>query len=550
MSNEREWWESDMSSNIIRGTAILSIGLFLSKALGLLYVIPLYSIIGKESMGLYQYAYIPYNLFLSIAISGAPLAISKYVSKYNSLGDYETGRRLLKSGIGIMMFTGITSFLVLFSLSDYIAGLVIKENEQIYTIDQIATVIRWVSFALIVVPTLSIVRGFFQGYKMFEPSAVSQLVEQIVRIAFVLTGTSFVVYILKDTTEHAMNFAVFAAFIGALAGLAVLYKYWKANVDEFDRLRATSVYSGEKVSFFEMYKEVFASLVPFVLIGVINPLYQFVDMITFNKSMVSIGLGSQTDMYLTVLNLFTHKVVMIPVMVATAFSMALIPVITEYFTNKKADEMRSTLDKIFQIMFFLTIPMVLGIIVLSSEIYTLFFEYDEYGSKILTHYVPVAILFGLATVTAAILQSIDRHRWIIFTSLLGLLVKVVINIPMIQWFQTTGAIAATTIGYVITISLNIIIISKSIHYRSSLVIRRTTLIVILSLMMFGVVWMVTRFLHQFAIAETKGLALLYVLIGATVGVVVYGYLTLKVGLMQRLFGNQLDRLKQKLVRKG
>ncbi len=106
-----------MSSNLVKGSAILTIGLFLSKALGLLYLIPFYAIVGEESIGLYQYAYIPYNIALAIAISGAPLAISKFVSKYNALGDYATGRKMLKSGMLVMAVTGVLSFLTLYLFS-------------------------------------------------------------------------------------------------------------------------------------------------------------------------------------------------------------------------------------------------------------------------------------------------------------------------------------------------------------------------------------------------------------------------------------------------
>ena len=138
-----------MSSNLVKGTAILTVGLFLSKALGLLYLIPLYAIVGEENIGLYQYAYIPYNIALAIAISGAPLAISKYVSKYNALGDYATGRKLLKSGMLVMAITGIVSFFTLYLLAEPIAQLVRRDEEQIFTVDDIAGVIRWVSYALI-----------------------------------------------------------------------------------------------------------------------------------------------------------------------------------------------------------------------------------------------------------------------------------------------------------------------------------------------------------------------------------------------------------------
>ena len=55
-------------------------------------------------------------------------------------------------------------------------------------LNEIADVIRWVSFALLVVPMMSIVRGFLQGYQKMEPTSVSQLVEQIVRIIVVLVG--------------------------------------------------------------------------------------------------------------------------------------------------------------------------------------------------------------------------------------------------------------------------------------------------------------------------------------------------------------------------
>lgn len=147
-------------SNLMKGTAILTLGMFLSKVLGLIYIFPFYAIVGQENIALYQYAYIPYSIMLAIAISGAPIAVSKFVSKYNALGDYQSGRKLMKSGIVIMLITGMLSFAALFILATPIGELVIKSDEQKFTVEQIASVIRWVSFALIVVPFMSLWRGF------------------------------------------------------------------------------------------------------------------------------------------------------------------------------------------------------------------------------------------------------------------------------------------------------------------------------------------------------------------------------------------------------
>ena len=535
-----------MSSKLVKGTAILTIGLFLSKALGLLYLIPLYAIVGKESIGLYQYAYIPYNIALAIAISGAPLGVSRFVAKYNALGDYATGRKLMKSGMYVMTLTGVLAFLSLFFLAEPIAHMVIKDKEQVFTVLQITTVIRWVSFSLLVVPLMSIVRGFLQGYNKMEPTAVSQLIEQIVRIIAVLVGAYVVVNFMNESPEKAINFAVFASFIGALAGLGVLYWYWRKYKPELDYLLENSVSTEETPSFMKMYKELFGYLLPFVLVGVINPLYQFVDMITFNDAMKSIGMSTVSDTYLGMLNLLTHKFVMIPVMIATGFSMALIPVLTTYFTKNDQKGITRSLDQTYQIMMYLTIPLVIGLMVLADEFYQLLYEKDAMGAEILTNYAPVAILFGLFTVSAAILQGIDRHKWIIFNSLTGLLIKLAINIPLVKLFETNGAILATAIGYAVAVGLNIAVISRVLQYKSKVVLRRLVLIGILNFIMFVVVYFVLKGLTAFSAVDGKMQALLYILICAFVGAVIYGYLSLKTGLAQKLFGERLTRFTDKL----
>ncbi|MEG0260684.1 MAG: oligosaccharide flippase family protein, partial [Lysinibacillus sp.] len=209
-------------SSLMKGTAILTIGMFLSKVLGLIYIFPFYAIVGKENIALYQYAYIPYSIMLSVAISGAPIAVSKFVSKYNAIGDYQSGRKLMKSGLLFMILTGFAAFLALYFLATPIGHMVIKDEEQVFTVEQIASVIRWVSFALLVVPFMSLWRGFFQGYGKMEPTAISQLIEQIVRIIVLLGGSYLVVVVFKGTAQTAVSFAVFAAFIGAIGGLFVL----------------------------------------------------------------------------------------------------------------------------------------------------------------------------------------------------------------------------------------------------------------------------------------------------------------------------------------
>src|SRR5699024_12685025 len=101
-----------MSKTIVRGTMLLTGAAFLSKFLGMIYVIPFNELVGSKGGALYSYAYNPYTILISISTVGVPLATSKFISKYNSLGDYYTGMRMFRLGLILMSITGILSFLI------------------------------------------------------------------------------------------------------------------------------------------------------------------------------------------------------------------------------------------------------------------------------------------------------------------------------------------------------------------------------------------------------------------------------------------------------
>jgi O-antigen/teichoic acid export membrane protein len=376
------------------------------------------------------------------------------------------------------------------------------------------------------------------------PTSVSQLVEQIVRIIVLLGGSYIVVVVLKGSPDTAMKFAVFAAFVGALAGLVVLYFYWKKLKPEMNELRLRNVSSGD-LSYKEIYKEIITYSIPFVFVGMGSTLFQLVDMLTFNSAMSSIGLASVTDTYLTMLNLTTQKIVIIPVMLATGLSMALIPTITKLYTVGEFDTLRSELDKTYQILLFITIPASIGIAILAPSIYHVLYEQSEMGGMVLAHYAPLAILFALFSVTAAILQGIDYQKWIIFSLLTGLLVKLVLNTPLIKMMEVDGAILATALGYGVTIFINIAVIHQALHYSSKLVFRRIVLICILTLIMAISVLVTNKLLLLITEPSNKLIAAIYLLISVGVGAFVYGFLSFRLKLAQKLLGARISRIANK-----
>ena len=73
---------------------------------------------------------------------------------------------------------------------------------------------------------MSLSRGFFQGHQSMGPTAVSQVVEQIARIAFLLAGAFIVLNVMDGDVVTAVSISTFAAFVGAVFGLIVLFWYW------------------------------------------------------------------------------------------------------------------------------------------------------------------------------------------------------------------------------------------------------------------------------------------------------------------------------------
>ncbi|KAB2329320.1 putative polysaccharide biosynthesis protein [Bacillus mesophilum] len=534
-----------MSSKLLRGTFILTLGTFVSKLLGLLYVIPFSRIVGPEGTILYQYAYVPYTIFLSMSTAGIPLAISKFIAKYNAIEEYSVGRRLFKSGIWVMMASGIIWFAILMYFAPEFAAMFTdaKENQKL---EETVTVIRAVSFALIIIPFMSLIRGFFQGHQSMGPSAVSQVVEQIVRIVFLLGGAYVVLNLMDGSIVDAASVATFAAFIGGIGGLFVLFWYWYKRKPHLDQLLQHDKGTVD-ISLKDMYKEIIIYSIPFIFVGIANPLFQLIDLLTFNRTMDAMGVGiEESESLLNILNFETHKIVIIPVTLAISFSLTLIPSITKSFMDADQASLNRQMNQSLQVMLFLTLPAAVGVALLAEPVYTLFYTADIEGAAILRTYAPVAVLFALFSVTAAILQGINEQRFTVLSLLAGILVKLSLNVPFIKWMETEGAIYATAIGYLTAIAINFYVIKLFSGYRFRFVFRRSLLIVIFTGIMFVITFILYKVLTNFLSPESVTQSVILVFLCGAIGAGVYFYLGIKSRLVYFLFGDKVDRLLSKL----
>lgn len=537
-------------SNIVKGAFILTLASFLSKFLGMIYVIPFNALVGTTGGTLFSFAYTPYSIFISLSTVGIPVAVSKFVSKYNSLGDYETSYKMFKIASKIMAITGIVAFLVLFFSSEWLAHLMITSDDPVgITVEDVTFVTRMVSIALLIIPVMSISRGFFQGYETMMPTAVSQVVESIIRVLCILVGSFVIIKVMGGSIVTAVGFSTFAAFIGALASCIVLYIYWKKTKPTINQ-QLEMQQKSYNVSTKELLVELFQYAGPFILVGLAIPLYQLVDQFTFERAMVASGLEKIWESAYAVINYYGHKIVIIPMTIATGLSLSILPTLTKSFTQNDRELLNNQINQALQIVFVLVIPAAAGIAILSNETYGALYGLNDIAGQLLAWYSPVVLLFGLFSVSAAILQGINEQRFAVISLLAGLLVKVLLNVQLIHWFGAKGAIFGTALASGIAVVLNLVHIKKSINFSYKQLFKRTILILIFTAIMVIAIWIVKIILEFIIPADTRMGVIIHLMVGVMAGGGVYLYLAHTSTLLERVLGKRIsiDLIKRKRSR--
>ena len=165
-------------NTFIQGTLIASISMIFIKVIGAIYVVPFYAIIGESGGTLYSYAYSIYNLFLNISTAGVPIAMSMIISEYLTLNMYEAKERAYKIGKKMIFALSLVAFIIVFFASSLLAKFILSDVTGGHTIKEVSLVIKAIAPCLLIIPFLSVLRGYMQGHKFISPTSFAQVIEQ------------------------------------------------------------------------------------------------------------------------------------------------------------------------------------------------------------------------------------------------------------------------------------------------------------------------------------------------------------------------------------
>lgn len=425
-------------NSFLAGAAISTLGIVITKVIGLVYVIPFYAIIGIQGGALYSYAYSIYNMFLNLATSGIPVAMSKVVSEFNSLKYYYTKEQTFKTGLKIIGILGISVFLILFIFAPNLAYFIIGDVKGGNTIEDVTFVIRVIATAILVVPFLSVSKGYLQGHKIMQVSSIANILEQVVRVIVIIAGSLIALRVFHAQIRTAVGISVFAATVGALVAYFYVAKKIKNNRKDLIR-DAKALPEEKKITSKDLAKKIIFYALPFVAISVLQSGFTMVDVFTVVKSLVSVGYTTAiSENVLSVLATWGSKLNMIVMSIATGIIMSLIPTIAAAYTIKNYKEVHDKVNQALQTLLLVTVPLAVGISFMASDVWTVFYGYNELNISIFRILILSQIPLAICSVMVNTNQTMNNTKQTIMALGGSLLIKICFNVPMMHLFNKIG----------------------------------------------------------------------------------------------------------------
>lgn len=531
-------------SSFLGGAVVVTMGIVISKVIGLVYVIPFYSIIGDQGGALYGYAYAIYGIFLSLSSSGIPLAMSKIISEYNALGYYYIKERVYKIGKLLIGGVGVVSFLLIMLFAESIASFILGDLKEGNTIEGVSLVIRIIATALLIVPVQSVARGYLQGHKFMAVPSISTVVEQLVRVFVLLFGSFMVIKVFNLSLETGVGVAVFAATLGAIASyLYIIRKISKAKKGSDLKADEPITRKEAKITTSEIVKKIIFYALPFILIELFKSAYAMIDTFTMVRTMVTLGFGEIAEATIGVMSTWAPKLNMIVISIAIGVTISLTPNIASAFAKKDFTDISRKVNQALQALLYVCIPLTVGLYFLAQSVWVVFYGYSELNVDIFKYFVLLALSFSLFTVLVNLLQSMNNTKMVLLTLLASFVGKILLNIPSMHLMNSLGLavyygpIITTIITQVLPIIFILYILKKKyqIEYlstiRNSLKITISAGIMLVSMMILSLIYPIDSTMRFDSIVTI----IIYTIFGG----LIYLITTYKSGLIKDVFGQRV-----------
>ncbi|MBM7606563.1 PST family polysaccharide transporter [Metabacillus crassostreae] len=503
--------QKNNGGSVIQGAIILTIAGLLIKILSAAYRVPYQNIVGDIGFYIYQQIYPFYGMSVILATSGFPVIISKVMLDHGYERSHKIRSKIMTVSLLYLLAVGLLLFLPLFEFSSVISG---------YMGDsQLSPLIKVTAFSFLMIPFISIIRGYFQSEQNMNPTALSQVIEQGIRVTLILVSSFLMLRMGFDLYEIGIG-ALLSSIIGSVVAFVFLILYsqrkradymikWNlsAPIKTMDILESLAKYS--------------------VTIGISSLLLIFIQLIdALNLYSLLIHNGMDETLAKQTKGIYDRgqPLIQLGTVVATSLALSLVPVLAQAKMKKNRQFIQEQIELSLKLCIVIAGGAAIGLMAIMKPINIMLFT-NSYGTNVLI-VLSFSVLFtSLALTQFAILQGLGYTFFPVVSVLIGVGIKYIANQWLVPEFNVIGAAFSTVISYGIVVFLTYIyMLRKSYHFQSVKMLMKVTFAL---LIMFLSLSALLHIVEGYMSLENRLFASLVALVGVVIGGGIYGLMILK-----------------------
>ena len=450
---ENSFVENLKENKFARGALILLVGGLICKLIGAIYRIPLSNILGPEGIGIYQLVFPIFSLFLILASGGSATALSKLVASCRAKGENKRARRFLFQSIILLLVVSLVFSGLFLAFGGPLSSFQGNEKAALGYVGA--------AIAIVFASVLTAFRGYFQGYQNMTPTAVSQIIEQVLKLVLGLTFAHLLIG--RGPAYGAMGamIGVGVSEIFALLYLAITYAFKRKKLDILEPEIETT--------FSQDLKLLIKQTLPITLNSLIMPLILAIDSFLIVNLLVSSGNSSEisTEMF-GVYSGMVNSLVNFPTVFSMALAISLVPAIS-YGREKREKNLDAS--SVFKLIFYIAIPCIFIYFCFSREIIAVLYPSAtnqnllSLGALLLRISAINILYISLLQITTAILQGNGKSLAALANVSVAGVIKILLTLVFVSGvFGIYGAAIASAICYSIAAGLNIITLRYEFNF--------------------------------------------------------------------------------------
>lgn len=425
--------KNEQLKSMMSGAVLLSVAAFIAKILSAIYRVPFQNMVGNTGLYVYQQIYPLYGIGMTFALSGFPVFFSKIIAQAESEQEHN---RLMRNSLLILTLFSVAIFVVIYGF----AGTIAKTMGD----PHLLPIIQSVAWLFLFMPILATLRGYFQGTYRMKPTAISQVLEQVIRVGVIIFAAW--VFTRSGTDLYQMGAqAMSGAIWGAGAATVVLLLY-------FFKRRQPEVLTQESsiapvLSFKKLARLYLTEGLTICLLTSMLVLFQLVDSFTLYKGLLANDIAGETAKALKGIYDRGQPLVQLGMVVGTGFSAGFIPLMSRAYAMQQLTSFHRAAKSLIRMTAVFSFAAVAGLLAILPEVNEMLFG-DTSGNAVLSVYVLAIAIASIMMAYHSICQSINQFRLTVVALVIGLLVKLLANHIFIPQWDTLGASFATVIGLV------------------------------------------------------------------------------------------------------